>query len=103
MDILSSYVWPGNVRELENTVHYAMVTCKGDTIQPDNLPEQIVKYVLFDEKKAYTVDDIREKEQIESALEMAGGKMIKAAKILGYSRVTLWKKIKQFNIERKSL
>jgi transcriptional regulator with PAS, ATPase and Fis domain len=101
MDILSSYAWPGNVRELENTIHYAMVTCKGDTIEPDNLPEQIVKYVLFDEKKAYTVDDIKEKEQIESALEMAGGKMIKAAKILGYSRVTLWKKIKQFNIERK--
>jgi PAS domain S-box-containing protein len=102
MDILSSYAWPGNVRELENTIHYAMVTCKGDTIEPDNLPEQIVKYVLFDEKKAYTVDDIREKEQIKSALEMAGGKMIKAAKILGYSRVTLWKKVKQFNIDRKS-
>jgi len=102
MDILSGYVWPGNVRELENAIHYAFVTCKGDTIQPDNLPEQIVKYVLFDEKKAYTVDDIREKEQIESALEMAGGKMIKAAKILGYSRVTLWKKVKQFNIDRKS-
>jgi transcriptional regulator of acetoin/glycerol metabolism len=33
---------------------------------------------------------------------MAGGKMIKAAKILGYSRVTLWKKVKQFNIDRKS-
>jgi DNA-binding NtrC family response regulator len=102
MDILSSYAWPGNVRELENALHYAFITCKGDTIEPDNLPAQIVKYVLFDEKKAYTVDDIKEKEQIESALEMAGGKMIRAAKILGYSRVTLWKKVKQFNIDRKS-
>lgn len=101
-DILSSYAWPGNVRELENAIHYAFITCNGDTIEPHNLPEQIVKYVLFDEKKAYTVDDIKEKEQIESALEMAGGKMIKAAKILGYSRVTLWKKVKQFNIDRKS-
>ena len=101
MDILSSYAWPGNVRELKNAIHYATVTCKGDSIKPNNLPEQIVKYVLFDEKKAYTVDDIREKEQIESALEMAGGKMIKAAKMLGYSRVTLWKKVKQFNIDRK--
>jgi transcriptional regulator with PAS, ATPase and Fis domain len=102
MDILSSYAWPGNVRELENAIHYAVVTCKGDSLQPNNLPEQIVKYVLFDEKRAYTVDDIREKEHIENALEMAGGKMIKAAKILGYSRVTLWKKVKQFNIDRKS-
>jgi transcriptional regulator with PAS, ATPase and Fis domain len=102
MEILSSYAWPGNVRELENAIHYAIVTCKGDSIQPNNLPEQIVRYVLLDEKKAYTVDDIREKEQIETALEMAGGKMIKAAKMLGYSRVTLWKKVKQFNIDRKS-
>ena len=102
MDILSSYVWPGNVRELENAIHFAFISCKGDTIEPHHLPEQIVKHVLFGEKKAYTVDDIREKVQIESALKMAGGKMIKAAKILGYSRVTLWKKVKQFNIDRKT-
>ena len=102
LDILSSYEWPGNVRELENAIHYAFISCKGDTIEPKHLPGQIVKYVLLGEKKAFTVDDIREKEQIESALKMAGGRMIKAAKILGYSRVTLWKKIKQFNIDRKS-
>jgi PAS domain S-box-containing protein len=102
MDILSSYEWPGNVRELENAIHFAFISCKGDTIEPNHLPEQIVKYVLLGEKKAFTVDDIREKEQIESAIKMAGGRMIKAAKILGYSRVTLWKKVKQFNIDRKS-
>jgi transcriptional regulator of acetoin/glycerol metabolism len=34
---------------------------------------------------------------------MAGGKMIKAAKILGYSRVTLWKKLKQLNIDRAGI
>jgi DNA-binding NtrC family response regulator len=51
MDILSSYVWPGNVRELENALHYAFISCKGDTIEPNHLPEQIVQYVLFGEKR----------------------------------------------------
>jgi DNA-binding NtrC family response regulator len=36
--LLQSQPWPGNVRELENTIEYAVVFCKNDTISPEDLP-----------------------------------------------------------------
>jgi len=44
MRLLEGYYWPGNVRELEHTIERAVALEKTDTIQPERLPEQIVKY-----------------------------------------------------------
>ncbi len=38
LTILTEYPWPGNVRELEKDIQYAVVTCKGKFISPDDLP-----------------------------------------------------------------
>ena len=42
--LLENYFWPGNVRELEHTIERAVALEKTDTIQPERLPEQVVKY-----------------------------------------------------------
>ena len=41
MRFLTSYSWPGNIRELENLIKYLMVTVDRDTIEPEDIPEQI--------------------------------------------------------------
>ena len=41
--LLHSYKWPGNVRELRNVIERAVLVCAGETIQPDDLGERIVR------------------------------------------------------------
>jgi len=99
LDILMQYNWPGNVRELENAIEYAFVTCRTDTIRLFNLPEQV-----RNGSQPQPVSIIQEsvlqddKQQIVNALEVTRGNKTKAAQMLGYSRVTLWKKMKKFGI-----
>jgi len=88
--ILMQYDWPGNVRELENVLEYAIVTARGEEIGPENLPDHLLK-----PRKAEKFGD--ERERIELALKRAGGRKAEAAAILGWSRVTLWKKLKRHN------
>ena len=41
IELLCDYRWPGNVRELENAIERAVVLCRGDTIQPTDLPPSV--------------------------------------------------------------
>jgi DNA-binding NtrC family response regulator len=41
IELLCAYRWPGNVRELENAIERAVVLCRGDAIQPTDLPPSI--------------------------------------------------------------
>ncbi len=100
LDKLLEYSWPGNVRELENAIEYSFVTTRGDVITLENLPRQISTFSFTDTVNHENVTDkTQEKESIINALEATGGNKTKAAELLGYSRVTLWKKIKQFGIQ----
>lgn len=94
MGLLMHYSWPGNVRELENTIEYAFVTCRNDMIRSENLPE------LFFRSPEGPVSD--ERLRIQQALQSCRGRKAEAAKILGVSRVTLWKKIRQHSLEKTS-
>jgi transcriptional regulator with PAS, ATPase and Fis domain len=99
LNVLMKYDWPGNIRELENTIEYAFVTCRSDTIKLHNLPEQVVnsrQSVLQHTLRQGNEAD--EKTRILKTLEMTGGNRTKAATVLGLSRVALWKKIKKYNL-----
>ena len=99
VDALLKYNWPGNVRELENTLEYAFVTCRTDTIKTHNLPEHIVNSVQLGGVKVFSNEKNRhEKTRVMQALEMTHGNKTKAAQLLGLSRVGLWKKIKKYNL-----
>ena len=100
LDILMKYNWPGNVRELENAMEYAFVTCRTDTIRSHNIPEQIKKISQLNAGTLKRVgSEIEAKAQIIQALKATKGNKTKTAQLLGYSRVTLWKKIKKFGLE----
>ena len=95
MDFLLDYSWPGNVRELENVIEHAMIHARGDLIRFDNLPDY-----LFEEGESGAVSLVDvEREHILRVLKSVNNNKTRASKILGISRSTLWRKLKELNIE----
>ncbi len=93
LEVLGNYKWPGNVRQLVNAIEHAAITCKTDAIDVSDLPDYV-----FEEEKIEKNEQSGEKDKIHSALTMFKGNRTLAAKHLGISRVTLWKRIKDYNI-----
>lgn len=90
MAMLEEFSWPGNVRQLINTLEHAAITCSGDTVEVSDLPDY-----LFQTPKGAGGS---EKNRILAALTSSKGNKTLAAKQLGISRVTLWKKLKKLEI-----
>ena len=103
LDIFGRYPWPGNVRELANVIARAMVVCKGSLILPETLPPH-----LFEVRPMTLASDglempdltlqAAEREQILRALQASGGKRVEAARRLGLSRRTLYRKLSRYGI-----
>ena len=100
MQIFMAHPWPGNVRELERVMEYAFVFAKGPVIFPKNLPELTgqarpsVAEAPFAREEAG--DDLRA--QVLEALEQSGGRREEAARLLGISRTSLWRRMKELGI-----
>ena len=102
MRLLMDYPWPGNIRELRNAIEHAMVTVAGDRISYLDLPPEVRSWrhgVSDDSPDGLTDDERAERQRIIEALRQTGGNRTQAAKLLGTSRVTLWKKINRYGIE----
>src|SRR5438094_7027076 len=101
-DILARYAWPGNVRELANVIERAMVVCKSSVIVPESLPPHLfeVRPLLLDDGPEMPDLSLRaaEREQIVRALQASGGKRVEAARRLGLSRRTLYRKLSRYGI-----
>jgi PAS domain S-box-containing protein len=99
MRYLLDYNWPGNVRELENAIEYGFVRCEGEHILPGDLPEALHPSIdqehLLEEKDPFGAS---ERALIRTTLEKVGGNRGSAAKILGISRPTLWRKMKKYGL-----
>ena len=96
IEVIKNYSWPGNVRQLINALEHCAITCKGDTVEVSDLPD----YVFSNNKEAGTPPPVRDdREKIREALLMYKGNKTLAAKHLAISRVTLWKRLKDLNIE----
>ncbi len=94
MDILMDFPWPGNVRRLINALEHSAATCKTNTIEVSDLPEYLVH-----EKKTEVSDSRIDTDDIRSALSLYKGNRTLAAKHLGISRVTLWKRLTSIGID----
>jgi two-component system response regulator HydG len=107
MDILMHHSWPGNVRELKGALEYAFVTCHSRMIYPSHLPETIFRQkrapVATLKTSSKTTFNLQEVERLEllEALQKTNGNQSQAAKILGISRVTVWNRMKRFNIQAR--
>ena len=105
---LQSYVWPGNVRELENVIERALVLSRGEQIEVQHLPREIVSTVelaspLVSAPPSQSLSLIPavenlEKTLIAQALEQAAGNKAKAARLLDISERTLWYKVKKYSL-----
>ena len=100
--LMLAHDWPGNVRELINALQYASVHCRSDTIRPDHLPLEIRDaggtVRVGRTAKARSGRGRRRKldrASVERALEEAGGNKVRAARILGVGRATLYRFLKQ--------
>ncbi len=104
METLLTYSWPGNVRELRNAIEYAFVLCSENWINKQHLPPKITangKRPLANQlRKSVSLKEGRKK-MIET-LRQVGGNQSEAARILGVSRVTVWKRIKKYGIDLKT-
>ncbi len=103
MELMMRYRWPGNIRELKGALEYAFVTCHSGPIYPNHLPETITKNhpkAPPVKKSGINLQEI-EKQELLEALERAGGNQSQAAKLLGISRVTVWNRMKRFNIQAR--
>lgn len=103
------YQWPGNVRQLRNAMIYAANTAEGSMIKPENLPNYILLEtcpipVEVNGTSEKSVNEMLclenlEKAAIETALAYASNYVPEAAEMLGISRSTLYRKLKDYNIE----
>ncbi|WP_407310401.1 sigma 54-interacting transcriptional regulator [Desulfosporosinus sp. SB140] len=97
---LAHYPWPGNVRELGNVIEYCVTMVVGDTITPENLPQRIKEDFRPGPKNTSLNLKQLEREAIMKALTVADSEGHKedAANLLGISRATLYRKIKEYQI-----
>lgn len=95
LDYLISYSWPGNVREMENALERAAVMSQKGLILPESLPTTIIR---SDSVRSQSTKLIKrtlakvEQDHIQAVLELTGNNRSRAAKILGISPTTLWRK-----------
>jgi PAS domain S-box-containing protein len=99
--IFFDYNWPGNVRELEHTLEHAFILCKQPIISINHLPPELRNN---DVKPAPCLNDVKleDPEIIIDALEKSSWNKTKAAQLLGISRRSIYRKIKEFNISEDS-
>ncbi len=104
---LLDYSWPGNVRELENALEYAVAVCKGQTVQPEDLPVEVqaadpdpadVPLPEFSPEPRHSRSG---QHALEQALETHRWRRADAARALGISRATLWRRMREAGLHRR--
>ncbi|MBT8422863.1 MAG: nitrogen regulation protein NR(I) [Gammaproteobacteria bacterium] len=119
MDMLSAFDWPGNVRQLVNATRRMIVTAPGNEIRPEDVPAEFGGAAVAGDKQwvdalsrwaagrlaansdAPLLEEAQpafERALIQAALSAAGGRKQDAAKLLGWGRNTLARKIKELGL-----
>ncbi len=115
---LLAYDWPGNVRELENALEYAATVCEGQTLQPEDLPPELLgspgrrperggadlvpSPSASGDSTPLAVPEAPQDEcaSLKAALDAHRWSRAETARALGLSRSTLWRKMRAFGLAR---
>lgn len=101
LDRLMRYAWPGNVRELKNIIQRAMLLAKKNIITSNDLPERLqanpLQKQILNLEAGLPLKEV-EKRYIENTLHWSQGNKLKAAKVLGISRRSLYNKIEAYSL-----
>jgi PAS domain S-box-containing protein len=101
MEIFMNYDWPGNVRELENALEHAFILCHQNMISNNHLPKELRG--LSNEITPSLTDSEAESTAIVEALRRAGWNKSKAARLLGITVRTVYRKIEKYNIKPEEI
>jgi transcriptional regulator with GAF, ATPase, and Fis domain len=108
-----TYPWPGNVRELENALEFAVTVARGQTLQPEDLPPEVLgtRGAAAPREEAGAHRDraaaaergtgreqVQERLRIQAALDSNRWNRAAAAHSLGMSRTTLWRKMRELGL-----
>ncbi|MEY4511004.1 MAG: hypothetical protein RLZZ450_3126 [Pseudomonadota bacterium] len=103
-DLLLSYQWPGNVRELVNCIEHAVALARFEQITPEDLPQRVRSY-----RPSHIIvagqnpDELVPMEEVERryilrVLEASAGNKRLAARVLGFDRKTLYRKLERYGV-----
>ena len=105
MELLMNHAWPGNVRELRTAIEHAVVLCRAERISARDLPPSVragggsaASPSAMLARNDLTVKEA-EKQLIIRALKDAKGVRTQAARKIGMSRRTFYRKLKTYGLE----
>ena len=101
--LLRAYAWPGNVRELRNVVESLLLTSKETAVRCDELPAELLAaagaYSCVASAAPATSLEDSERLAIVRAVQSVHGNLAQAARALGISRSTLYRKVERYHLE----
>lgn len=95
LELLKAHPWPGNARELENAIERAVNLACGPVLSEADLPASVTLQAQTRSRSVAT----DERERLLSALEQSRWNQSRAASRLGMSRTTLWRKMREHQID----
>jgi PAS domain S-box-containing protein len=96
LQALLTYDWPGNVRELRNAITSALIRASGPTIRASDLPPEVGG---SPDGSAFSPASAPEAERIRAALHETDGNRSAAADLLGISRSTLYRRLREYDVQ----
>jgi two-component system response regulator HydG len=101
---LLAYSWPGNVRELQNCVERALALARFEELTVEDLPPKVRDYkasfvvvATEDPTDLVTMEEV-ERRYIQRVMEAVGQNKTQAAKVLGFDRTTLYRKLERYKL-----
>jgi two-component system response regulator HydG len=99
MDLLQHYAWPGNIRELQHAIERAIIMAEGDILDSRDFFFLSAKPASDKAPASVTLNlDDMERTTIQRAIDKNGGNISKAAKELGLTRASLYRRLEKYGL-----